>query len=116
MAAFWQAHSTTGDNTRERPYSNLYAKLTTRSNTFRVHVRSQMIRKAVRGVEANVFDPKKDQVLSEFRGSFLLERYIDTRDTNNPLPDYAAAADPFALPPLESFYRFRVLESKRFAP
>ncbi|HYF34766.1 MAG TPA: Verru_Chthon cassette protein A [Prosthecobacter sp.] len=114
MAAFWHAHSPTGDNTRERPYSNLYAKLTTRSNTFRVHVRAQTIGKAGRSVPADTFDPSTDKILAEFRGSFLLERYIDTRDAN--LPDYADGGDPFAKPPLESFYRFRVLESKRFAP
>lgn len=116
MATFWQSHCSTGDNTRERPYSNIYPKLTTRSNTFRVHVRAQTLRKATRSVDSDTFDPARDQVTAEFRGSFLLERYIDTRDATNPLPDYAAAADPFALAPLESFYRFRILESKRFAP
>jgi uncharacterized protein (TIGR02600 family) len=116
MAAFWQAHCSTGDNTRERPYSNLYTRLTTRSNTFRVHVRAQTIRKATRDVAPNRFDPAYDQVISEYRGSFLLERYIDPRDTTNQIPDYATAGNPFAEAPLESFYRFRILETKRFAP
>jgi uncharacterized protein (TIGR02600 family) len=116
MGQFWANHSSTGDNTRERPYANLYAKLTTRSNTFRVHVRSQAISKATRSVAADVFDPSQDKVTSEYRGSFLLERYIDTRDTANPLPDYGDGSDPMAKEPLESFYRFRILESKRFAP
>lgn len=119
MGRFWSEHAATGDNTRERPYSNLYAKLTTRSNTFRVHVRAQSIRKASRSVAANVFDPSKDQVGGEFRGSFLIERYLDQADLRS-IPreqiDYAAAPDPFSKKPLENYYRFRILESKRFAP
>ncbi|TDU71151.1 uncharacterized protein (TIGR02600 family) [Prosthecobacter fusiformis] len=118
LSKFWGKHAATGDNTRERPYSNLYAKFTTRSNTFKVHVRSQAIRKALRSVDHDKFDPDKDLVSGEFRGSFLLERYIDQADLSNPQNnvDYAAASNPFALKPLESYYRFRVLESKRFAP
>lgn len=114
MAQFWGEHCGTGDNTRERPYSNLYAKFTTRSNTFRVHVRSQSIRKARRSVAANKFDPTQDEMSAEFRGSFLLERYIDQADLTN--LDYAASTNPFSVKALESFYRFRVIESKRFAP
>ena len=120
MANFWSKHASTGDNTRERPYSNLYAKLTTRSNTFRVHVRAQSLKKTARGVDADLFDPSQDQVVGEFRGSFLVERYIDPADLKaagtavdftqgNPL-------DPTAHPSLDTYYRFRVLESKRFAP
>jgi uncharacterized protein (TIGR02600 family) len=115
MEEFWQNHSPTGDNTRERPYSNIYARATTRSNTFRVHMRAQVLRKA-RSVAADVFDPAKDAVLGEYRGSALIERYIDPTDTLNPIPDYAAASNPLALPPLETFYKFRTLESKRFSP
>ncbi|MBB5038662.1 Verru_Chthon cassette protein A [Prosthecobacter dejongeii] len=118
MANFWSEHCATGDNTRERPYANLYAKFTTRSNTFRVHVRAQAIRKARRSVAANVFDPKLDLPSGEFRGSFLLERYIDQADLTAAgiSVDYASSVNPFALKPLENYYRFRVLESKRFAP
>lgn len=120
MANFWSKHASAGDNTRERPYSNLYAKMTTRSNTFRVHVRAQSIKKTLRGIDANLFDPNQDQIVGEFRGSFLIERYIDPADLRaagtavdftqgNPL-------DPAAHPSLDTYYRFRVLESKRFAP
>ncbi|MEQ1747928.1 MAG: Verru_Chthon cassette protein A [Prosthecobacter sp.] len=120
MVRFWSSHSGTGDNTRERPYSNLYAKLTTRSNTFRVHVRAQTVKKAVRGPNVASFNPAEDLVTGEFRGSFLLERYVDLADlqeagtkadftSGNPL-------DENVHPPLDSYYRYRVLESKRFAP
>ncbi len=124
MDQFWQNHTITGDNVRERPYSNLYNRITTRSNTFRVHVRSQVIKKA-RSTVPTTFDTVKDAVLSEYRGSALIERYIDPNARANPLdpkdattaiPDYAASGNPLGLAPLESFYRFRALESKRFNP
>ena len=124
MDIFWQANTITGDNVRERPYSNLYNRITTRSNTFRVHVRAQTIKKA-RSTTPNTFDTTKDTVLSEYRGSTLIERYIDPNARTNPLdpsdnttaiPDYAQTGNPLNLPPLESFYRFRALESKRFNP
>jgi uncharacterized protein (TIGR02600 family) len=125
MANFWNNHLSTGDNTREAPYSNLYAKLTTRSNTFRVHVRVQTLKKALRGSQddgwaVDKFTPGIDEVSGEYRGSFLLERYVDMTDlaragtaadftTGDPL-------DETSHPPLDSYYRFRVIESKRFAP
>ena len=115
MNNFWLAHPVTGDNVRERPYSNLYSRVTTRSNTFRVHMRAQTLRKA-RSTAADVFDPVRDAVLGEYRGSALIERYIDTTDTSAPLPDYAQSPNPLSLPPLDSYYRFRTLESKRFNP
>ena len=124
MDLFWQANTATGDNVRERPYSNLYNRITTRSNTFRVHVRAQTIKKA-RSSLPTTFDTTKDTVLSEYRGSTLIERYIDPNVRVNPLdstdktsaiPDYAATGNPLGEVPLESFYRFRSLESKRFNP
>lgn len=122
MQTFWSNHAATGDNTREAPYANLYAKLTTRSNTFRVHVRAQTLKKALRGDAAqgwavDKFVPGIDEVSAEYRGSFLLERYIDMTDLANAgtAADYAQG-DPLSKPPLDSYYRFRVIESKRFAP
>jgi uncharacterized protein (TIGR02600 family) len=115
MQTFWVNHSPTGDNTRERPYSNLYARVTTRSNTFRVHVRAQLIRKA-RSVAANKFDPNSDSIISEYRGSNLIERFIDPTNTTITLPDYGKSSNPANETPLEQFYQFRTLESKRFSP
>jgi uncharacterized protein (TIGR02600 family) len=115
MDQFWQNHSSTGDNTRERPYSNLYNRVTTRGNTFRVHMRAQVVRKA-RSTPSNTFDPVKDAVLGEYRGSTLIERYIDPTDVTTPIPDYAASTNPLGQAPLDTFYRFRTLESKRFSP
>lgn len=113
MNEFWGNNRPTGDNVRERPYSNLYARLTTRSNTFRVHLRTQVIRKA-RSSPSNSFDPVKDAIVSEYRGSSLIERFIDPNDAAT-IPDYGAGFSA-STPPLDAFYRFRVLETKRFAP
>lgn len=115
MEQFWQSHPGTGDNTRERPYSNIYARVTTRSNTFRVHMRAQVITKA-RSTAADTMDPTKDAILGEYRGSSVIERYIDPTDVSNPLPDYGAASNPLGEKPLDTYYKFRTLESKRFSP
>ncbi|QIF01011.1 Verru_Chthon cassette protein A [Roseimicrobium sp. ORNL1] len=113
LGRFWEAHALTGDNMRERPYANIYPRITSRTNTFRVHVRAQSIRKA-RSTDPAVFVPEADSVLSEYRGSTLIERYIDPNDTR--IPEYADGTNPLGKPPLDSFYRFRVLENKRFVP
>jgi hypothetical protein len=41
---FWTANALTGDNSRERPYNGLYPRLTTKSNTFTIHVRAQSLK------------------------------------------------------------------------
>ena len=110
MKRFWDPRAITGENLRERPYANIYAKITTRSNTFKVHFRAQSIRKA-RSAPPNQFVAGVDTVASDYRGSALIERRIDP---NNPrLPDYATNA---GAPTLDQFYSFRVLERKRFTP
>lgn len=113
MNTFWANNRATGDNVRERPYSNLYARLTTRSNTFRVHVRTQVLKKA-RSTTPTTWVQGQDQVLSEYRGSVLLERYIDPNDTSVTIPDYASGG--INQRTLDSFYRFHALETKRFNP
>jgi hypothetical protein len=113
---FWAARTMTGDNTREKPYTNIYAKITTQSNTFRVHYRAQAIKKA-RSSNANEFNPDKDSILTDYRGSSLIERRIDPSDTR--IPDYADSGTNPVGPQtktLDDFYRFRVLEVKRFMP
>ncbi len=116
MNTFWSGNRPTGDNVRERSYSNLYARLTTRSNTFRVHVRAQVLKKA-RSTAADTYNPAVDAVLSEYRGSTLLERYIDPNDSTSAatIPDYASGGVT-GQAPLDSFYRFHSLETKRFNP
>lgn len=118
MSAFWDTNSLTGDNLKERPYSTLYPRLTTKSNTYTVHYKVQALRQASRsrGDDATMWatwDDSKDQVLSENRGSSTLERYIDPSDTT--LPDFATATGSTTTT-LDSHYRFRVISTKRFSP
>lgn len=108
----WQNALITGDNTRERPYTNLYARLTTRSNTFTVHVRAQVLRQSGTADPASwgVWREDKAEPLGEYRGSTVLERYIDAADPN--LPDFATVPDAVA----DQSYRVRVLATKKFTP
>jgi uncharacterized protein (TIGR02600 family) len=110
MEDYWETHRITGDNTKERIYTNLYPRLTTKSNTFTVHFRAQALKK-VPSTPANVWDESKDQVTGEYRGHQTLERYIDPNDPD--LPDYA---DLGTHPPISDFYKFRVVQAKQFTP
>jgi uncharacterized protein (TIGR02600 family) len=115
MNQFWGNNRPTGENIRERNYSNIYARVTTRTNTFRVHMRAQVVKKA-RSTPVDQFDSTRDAIVSEYRGSTLIERYIDPNDATG-IPDYASGG-PYSggKPPLDAFFRYRVLETKRFAP
>ena len=73
----------------------------------------QAIRKA-RSVAPNVFNPAVDTVASDQRGSVLIERRID--HTDPAIPNYAANPGALSASPLDNFYKFRVLEQKRFSP
>jgi hypothetical protein len=106
---FWSNHLNTPENLREKPYTNLYARLTTKSNTFTVHVRAQALQK-VPGTPADQWVENRDKVVGEERVSTIVERYIDAEDET--LLDFATDAN--AL--LSDYYRMRVLSTKRFAP
>ena len=49
-------------------------------------------------------------MISEYRGSTIVERYVDTTDPT--LPDFATTA----AATLDANYRFRMVSTKRFAP
>lgn len=110
MAAYWGTHALTGDNSRERIYTTLYSRLTTRSNTFRIHYRVQTLKKLPNSA-VDQWSEVGDLVTGEGRGSVLVERFIDPNDST--LPDYGANP---AATSLESHYQFRVLSVKRFDP
>jgi uncharacterized protein (TIGR02600 family) len=103
--------SLTGDNMRERPYAALYPRLTTKSNTYTLHCRVQTLSKRP-GSDPTNWDESKDRMVSEYRGSAMIERYIDPSDPK--IPDFTSAAN--ANVALDEFYRYRVLNTKRFAP
>jgi uncharacterized protein (TIGR02600 family) len=111
MAAFWQSKGLTGDNAREKPYTDIYPRLTTRSNVFTVHIVAQSLRKA-RNTPPDQWDPSQDSVTATRRSSHIIERFIDPRDPS--LPDFAqlAASSPSSpLPTLDQHYQFRILST-----
>ncbi len=110
VEAFWNDKLLTSDTAREAPYDHLYSRVTTKSNTFTVHWRAQILKK-VPGTTATVWDESKDRVMSELRGSTLIERFIDPNATD--IPDYATVAD---AEPLSNFYKWRVVSENYFQP
>jgi len=98
-----------GDNVRERPYANIYPRLTTQSNTFTVHYTVQALRNANTANPA-IWDEKKGAIIGEFRGATTIERFIDP--SNNNIPDYAVNSN---APSLETFYQWRTLRNQAFS-
>jgi uncharacterized protein (TIGR02600 family) len=109
MKTYWEKHMLTGDNVRERPYTTIYPRLTTKSNTFTVHFIVQSLKK-VPSTPANQWIEGKDVVTGEYRGSAMIERYIDPLDPS--LPDFATAT----TENVERYYRWRVTNAKKFTP
>lgn len=109
---YWSDHVLVGDNSRERPYTNIQQRVTTKSNTFKVHFRAQVIKQSRRESddEYRTWRPTFDTVQAEYRGSSIVERYVDPNDKN--LEDYAET--PSAS--LSQHYRYRVVNPRRFAP
>ena len=106
---FWNTtNGLTGDNLRERPYAHIYPKLTTKSNVYTVHMRCQSIRKSPNS-KAGEFNPKLDTISGEYRGSATIERFIDPNDP-------ALATYDETKNKVDPYYRYRVLNTKHFAP
>ena len=110
MSTYWNNRQLTGDNLRERIYTTIYPRLTTKSNTFTVHYKAQALKKAYK--TPTIWNEDKDKVVGEYRGSTTIERYINPNDRN--IPDYGK--DPNAIPDLGSYYKWRVLNTRQFAP
>jgi len=108
-ASWWSNFLLTGDNVREAPYGDIYARLTTKSNTYTVHYKVQTLKK-VPSTAAAQWVEGKDQVLGEIRGSSTVERYIDLG--NPSLPDFATDASASA----EDYYKIHTIGSTTFAP
>lgn len=108
---YWRDHSLVGDNSRERPYTNIQTRLTTKSNTFQVHYRAQVLKQARRDRDADygMWRPSIDTVQAEYRGSSVIERYVDPNGT---MVDFADTNQPA----IDEYYRFRVVNPRRFAP
>jgi len=99
-----------GDNVRERPYANIYPRLTTKSNTFTVYYTVQTLKNPP-GNNPETWTESRGVVTGELRGATTLERFLDPADRN--IPDYATTPN---APGLDTFYQWRVLSSSTFAP
>ena len=113
MATFWNSHQLTGDNMRERPYTRIVPRLTTKSNTFTVHFRVQALKTPAQAGAAN-WNEARGTITGEYRGSTTIERFIDLADPALAATDFATNAA--NAPSLDSFYRWRVLSNRQFSP
>lgn len=117
MLAWWQgdaadqrdAFEATGDNARESPYAQLYPRLCTQSNVYRVHYRVQLLRKS-RATLPATWDDANDHVIVERRGSDVIERRYAPPD----VPVDPATND--AAPSLHTQQSFHVVARERFTP
>jgi hypothetical protein len=111
VETFWASKLLTSDTGREQPYDHLYSRATTRSNTFTVHWRVQVLRKPLGNAPGEWDESKDPPSLSELRGSTLIERYIDPNATD--IPDYATDS---SAEPLSGFYKWRTVAENYFQP
>ncbi|CAN5758141.1 hypothetical protein BH09VER1_BH09VER1_12880 [soil metagenome] len=110
VQSFWNDKLLTSDTAREQPYDHIYSRVTTKSNTFMVHWRVQVLRKQPHSV-AGIWDETTDKMASELRGSTLVERFLDPNRTD--IPDYATD---FTAKPLSNFYKWRTISENYFQP
>ncbi|PTX93282.1 hypothetical protein DB345_16840 [Spartobacteria bacterium LR76] len=113
METFWKSRNLTGDNMRERPYTTIIPRLTTKSNTFTVYYRVQSLRQP-RSAAGGTWSDATGTVSGEYRGSATIQRFIDLNNTTLLQTDFATSTA--NRPTLDTFYRWRVLSSKQFAP
>ncbi len=103
MDAYWEDHRITGDNSKERPYARIFPRLTTRSNTYRIHFIAQSLKKA-RSMAPDYVDTDRDKVTSTIQGSRVVRRTLDMDDPN--IPNYLTSTG--TTKPLDAFYNWRV--------
>jgi uncharacterized protein (TIGR02600 family) len=95
----------TADNLRERPYTTIYPRVTTKSNTFQIHMKVQAIQKAP-GTSPDKMEAR-DSIVSEYQGSAIIERFLDPTQADFDPADADAQLGP---------YKFRVVSTKQFTP
>ncbi len=124
MRTYWSGELLTGNNSRDRPYATIYPRLTTQSNTYRVHYWVQTLKKAAAGSPAYFVDPGSttalgsgkpaDSIRGQLRGSFLIERYMQADDSR--LAAWGASNYPTPTANLNSYYKIRIAGSTDFSP
>jgi len=134
MPPFYSNMLPTGDDKREMPYNHLYPRVTTRSNTFKVHFWVQTLNPKALQV-AGTSDTAAPVVTGEYRGSVLVERYLDPSDLDPSNPDpnapshkqYGSAGIPSGgiitagnidsvFPFMNTMYKYRKIEMRQFSP
>jgi uncharacterized protein (TIGR02600 family) len=119
LQTYWADKTLGGDNTREKPYADLYPRVTTKSNTYTVHFRVQTLRQVPRTTDNDyaTWQEGKDGILGEYRGATTIERYIDPADPRFD-PSYTPTSQ--QINPdrdnLDMAYRFRTVINKKFVP
>jgi hypothetical protein len=115
ISSFWTGKELTGDDRKESPYNAIYPRVTTRSNTFKIHFVAQSLK------------GKGDKwvVVGQYRGSEVVERYLDgfTGGTNATRSYGTGTAPDTEFPALSgtdanglAYYRFRKVNHQQFSP
>lgn len=115
MDTWWNNYQLTGDNVREGPYGFLYPRLTTKSNTYTVHVKTQSLQKNP-NTAVDEFDEEFDQVTGELRGSYVVERYLDPNSDTLVKADGKTPGSETDPDSMVGPYKYRIVSSKRFTP
>jgi hypothetical protein len=102
-----------GDNVRERPYAHIYSRLTTKSNTYSVYYTVQALNNKA-ATDQTIWNNNTGVVAGEYRGSTVLERYINPNDSNLNGVDFTASSSSTLT--LDSYYKWRVVRSDQFSP
>ena len=112
MADFWDDHQLTGDNVIERPYTNIYPRMTTKSNSYRIHYLVQTIKKG-RSSEPDQMDEQLDTVIGEHQGDALIERFVDPEDPELEDREFDFLGNRESES-LDRLYQFRIRNIRRF--
>lgn len=114
IEAYWDTLKLSGDDSREAPYNALYPRVTTKSNTFKIHFVAQTL--SGKG--------GKWKVQGEYRGSQIVERYLAGLSGVNASKNYGTGSTPATqFPALAGndstgtpYYRFRKTNHQQFSP
>jgi uncharacterized protein (TIGR02600 family) len=117
MNSWWKNFQLTGDNGRESPYNQIYPRLTTKSNTFQIHMRVQVLSQTGADRAAGTLDTGAgDSIVGEYRGSAIVERYLNPNQADPPLPDFATTFPTDPTSTVDNYVHFRVVSTRAFTP
>ena len=115
MKSFWNRHRLTGDNVKERPYTNMYPRLTVTVQHFQgafvcsVSDQGPRARRPMCGKLDAMSSP-----VNTAAPQLSNARSVQTTPTSPTTPSrFQRQAE---LPPLDQYYTYRIVNVKRFAP